>query len=87
MRFLAFLPANGLRSSALRKKLLSGKVILSEEEVSRGTRRLADAVKLREERFDQLTRHAIAVHPEEEERMRVAGENAEELTAFLEKGR
>jgi hypothetical protein len=59
--------------------------VLSEEEVSRGTRRLADAVKLREERFDQLTRHAIAVHPEEEERMRVAGENAEELTAFLEK--
>lgn len=53
--------------------------------MSRGTRRLADAVKLREERFDQLTRHAIAVHPEEEERMRVAGENAEELTAFLEK--
>ena len=42
-------------------------------------------MKLREERFDQLTRHAIAVHPEEEERMRVAGENAEELTAFLEK--
>ena len=53
--------------------------------MSRGTRRLADAVKLREERFGPLTRHAIAVHPEEEERMRVAGENAEELTAFLER--
>ena len=67
------------------KEVVVRESVLSEEEVSRGTRRLADAVKLREERFDQLTRHAIAVHPEEEERMRVAGENAEELTAFLEK--
>ena len=67
------------------KEVVVRESVLSEEEVSRGTRRLADAVKLREERFGQLTRHAIAVHPEEEERMRVAGENAEELTAFLEK--
>ena len=67
------------------KEVVVRESVLSEEEVSRGTRRLADAVKLREERFDQLTRHAIAVHPEEEERMRIAGENAEELTAFLEK--
>ena len=67
------------------KEVVVRESVLSEEEVSRGTRRLVDAVKLREERFDQLTRHAIAVHPEEEERMRVAGENAEELTAFLEK--
>ena len=67
------------------KEVVVRESVLSEEEVSRGTRRLADVVKLREERFDQLTRHAIAVHPEEEERMRVAGENAEELTAFLEK--
>lgn len=67
------------------KEVVVRESVLSEEEVSHGTRRLADAVKLREERFDQLTRHAIAVHPEEEERMRVAGENAEELTAFLEK--
>ena len=67
------------------KEVVVRESVLSEEEVSRGTRRLADAVKLREERFDQLTRHAIAVHPEEEERMRVAGENVEELTAFLEK--
>ena len=67
------------------KEVVVRESVLSEEEVSRGTQRLADAVKLREERFDQLTRHAIAVHPEEEERMRVAGENAEELTAFLEK--
>ena len=67
------------------KEVVVRESVLSEEEVSRGTWRLADAVKLREERFDQLTRHAIAVHPEEEERMRVAGENAEELTAFLEK--
>lgn len=67
------------------KEVVVRESVLSEEGVSRGTRRLADAVKLREERFDQLTRHAIAVHPEEEERMRVAGENAEELTAFLEK--
>ena len=67
------------------KEVVVRESVLSEEEVSRGTRRLADAVKLREVRFDQLTRHAIAVHPEEEERMRVAGENAEELTAFLEK--
>ena len=67
------------------KEVVVRESVLSEEEVSRGTRRLADAVKLREERFDQLTRHAIAVHPEEKERMRVAGENAEELTAFLEK--
>lgn len=67
------------------KEVVVRESVLSEEEVSRGTRRLADAVKLREERFDQLIRHAIAVHPEEEERMRVAGENAEELTAFLEK--
>ena len=67
------------------KEVVVRESVLSEEEVSRGTQRLADAVKLREERFDQLTRHAIAVHPEEEERMRVAGENAEELIAFLEK--
>ena len=67
------------------KEVVVRESVLSEEEVSRGTRRLADAVKLREERFDQLTRHAIAVHPEEKERMRVAGENAEELAAFLEK--
>ena len=67
------------------KEVVVRESVMSEEEVSRGTQRLADAVKLREERFDQLTRHAIAVHPEEEERMRVAGENAEELTAFLEK--
>ena len=67
------------------KEVVVRESVLSEEEVSRGTRRLADAVKQQEERFDQLTRHAIAVHPEEEERMRVAGENAEELTAFLEK--
>ena len=67
------------------KEVVVRESVLSEEEVSRSTQRLADAVKLREERFDQLTRHAIAVHPEEEERMRVAGENAEELTAFLEK--
>lgn len=54
------------------KEVVVRESVLSEEEVSRGMRRLADAVKLREERFDQLTRHAIAVHPEEEERMRVA---------------
>ena len=67
------------------KEVVVRESVLSEEEASRGAQRLADAAKLREERFDQLTRHAIAVHPEEEERMRVAGENAEELTAFLEK--
>ena len=67
------------------KEVVVRESVLSEEEASRGAQRLADAAKLREERFDQLTRHAIAVHPEEEERMRVAGENAEELAAFLEK--
>ena len=67
------------------KEVVVRESVLSEEEASRGVQRLADAAKLREERFDQLTRHAIAVHPEEEERMRVAGENAEELAAFLEK--
>lgn len=67
------------------KEVVVRESALSEEEASRGAQRLADAAKLREERFDQLTRHAIAVHPEEEERMRVAGENAEELAAFLEK--
>ena len=67
------------------KEVVVRESVLSEEEASRGAQRLADAAKLREEHFDQLTRHAIAVHPEEEERMRVAGENAEELTAFLEK--
>ena len=50
------------------KEVVVRESVLSEEEVSRGTRRLADAVKLREERFDQLTRHAIAVHPEEDEK-------------------
>ena len=67
------------------KEVVVRESVLSEEEASRGAQRLADAAKLREERFDQLTRHAIAVHPEEEERMCVAGENAEELAAFLEK--
>lgn len=67
------------------KEVVVRESVLSEEEASRGAQRLADAAKLREERFDQLTRRAIAVHPEEEERMRVAGENAEELAAFLEK--
>lgn len=67
------------------KEVVVRESVLSEEEASRGAQRLADAAKLREERFDQLTRHAITVHPEEEERMRVAGENAEELAAFLEK--
>lgn len=67
------------------KEVVVRESVLSEEEASRGAQRLADAAKLREERFDQLTRNAIAVHPEEEERMRVAGENAEELAAFLEK--
>ena len=38
------------------KEVVVRESVLSEEEVSRGTRRLADAVKLREERFDQLTR-------------------------------
>ena len=38
------------------KEVVVRESVLSEEEVSRGMRRLADAVKLREERFDQLTR-------------------------------
>lgn len=67
------------------KEAIVRESVLSEEETARGVQRLADAAKLREERFDQLTGRAIAAHPEEAERMRVAGENAEELAAFLEK--
>lgn len=58
---------------------------LTDEQEKTGAKRLAEANRLREERFAAIGREEIAAHPEEEEALHIAGENASEIAAFLER--